>query len=173
MRFFLSGIVAAILLNILFILPGNAQSYGLGFNSHEVVQDKRTTLDLSLNNVPSKDNLEVSFDLSFIPNHEIYFGYILRLIGDDKQNIDLVYDNQFNTRHFKIIIGERLSKISFNIDDKLLFDHWNKLTLLIDYKNDKLTVLSGRESFSESGLHLKQSTNYKLLFGANTSRQFQ
>jgi two-component SAPR family response regulator len=173
MRFFLSGVIAAILLNVLFILPGNGQSYGLGFNSHEVVQDKRTTLDLNLNNISSKDNLEVSFDLSFIPNHEIYFGYILRLIGDDKQNIDLVYDNQANTRHFKIIIGERLSKISFNIDDKLLFEHWNKLRLLIDYRNDKLTVFSGRESFSESGLHLKQSTNYKLLFGANAYRQFQ
>ncbi|HTD99890.1 MAG TPA: hypothetical protein VK668_11430 [Mucilaginibacter sp.] len=173
MRFFLSGIIAAILLNILSTLPVAAQSYGLGFNSHEVVQDKRTTLDLGLSNVSPKDNLEVSFDLSFIPNHEIYFGYILRLVGDDKQNIDLVYDNQADIKHFKIIIGERLSKISFNIDDKLLFEHWNKLRLLIDYKNDKITVFSGHESFSESGVHLKQSKNYKLLFGANAYRQYQ
>src|ERR1700752_1405238 len=106
MRFFLSGTVAVILLNILFILPADGQSYGLGFYSHEVVQDKRTGLDLSVNDVPSRDNVEVSFDLSFIPNHEIYFGYILRLISDNKQNIDIVYDNQANTRHFKIIIGE-------------------------------------------------------------------
>jgi two-component SAPR family response regulator len=154
-------------------LPANAQSYGLGFYSHEVVQDKRTTLDLSLNNLSSKDKLEVSFDLSFMPNHEIYFGYILRLVDDNKQNIDLVYDNQANTRHFKIIIGERLSKISFNIDDKLLFEHWNKLRLVIDYKNDKVTVFSGREVFSESGIHLRQSKNYKLLFGANAYRQYQ
>ncbi len=173
MRFFLSGLVAVILSNILFILPGNAQSYGLGFYSHEVVQDKRTTLDLDLNNVAPKDSLEVSFDLSFIPNHEVYFGYLLRLIGDDTQNIDLVYDNQANIRHFKIIIGERLSKIAFNIDDKLLFNHWNNLRLLIDYKHDKITVYSGGESFSESGVHLKQITNYKLLFGANAYRQFQ
>src|ERR1700739_4264125 len=126
MRFFLSGAITVILLNILFILPVNGQSYGLGFYSHEVVQDKRTTLDLGLNNVSPKDNLEVSFDLSFIPNREVYFGYLLRLIGDDTQNIDLVYDNQANIRHFKIIIGERLSKIAFNIDDKLLFSQWNK-----------------------------------------------
>jgi two-component SAPR family response regulator len=154
-------------------LPANAQSYGLGFYSHEVVQDKRTSLELNLNNVAEKDNLELSFDLSFIPNHPIYFGYVFRLIGDDKQNIDLIYDNQANTRHFKIIIGERLSKISFNIDDKLLFEHWNKLRLLIDYKNDKLTVFSGRESFSESGLHLSQNKNYKLFFGANAYRRYQ
>ncbi|WP_184543747.1 galactose oxidase [Mucilaginibacter sp. FT3.2] len=174
MRFFLPGSIAAILLNILFLLQANAQSYGLGFYSHEVVQDKRTTLDLSINNVSPKDNLEVSFDLSFIPNHAIYFGYILRLVDDNKQNIDLVYDNQANTRHFKIIVGERLSKISFNIDEKLLFERWNRLRLVVDYKNDKITVFSGRESFAESGVHLQQpGHNYKLLFGANAYKQYQ
>ncbi len=173
MRFFLSGIITVILFNILCILPAGAQSYGLGFYSHEVVQDKRTTLDLGLNNLSPKDNLQVSFDLSFMPNHEIYFGYILRLVDDNKQNIDLVYDNQANTRHFKIIVGDRLSKISLNIDDKLLFEHWNKLRLVIDYKNDKITVFSGKEAYSESGVHLQQGRNYKLLFGANAYKQYQ
>jgi two-component SAPR family response regulator len=173
MKLFLSGLAAVILLNILFVLPVNAQSYGLAFNSHEVVQDKRTTLDLGLDNVSQKDNLQVSFDISFIPNRAIYFGYIMRLIGDDKQNIDLVYDNQANTRHFKIIVGERLSKISFNIDDKLLFGQWNKLRLLVDYKNDKITVLSGKESYTEAGVHLQRAKSYKLLFGANAYRQYQ
>lgn len=173
MRFFLSGIITVILLSTCFIAPVKAQSYGLGFYSHEVVQDKRTTLELNLNKVSEKDNLELSFDLSFLPNHPIYFGYIFRLIGDDKQNIDLIYDNQANTKHFKIIIGERLSRISFNIDDKLLFERWNKLRLFVDYKNDKLTVFSGNESLSESGLHLRQNKNYKLLFGANAYRGYQ
>jgi len=173
MRLFLSRTITVILLNIQFILPVNGQSYGLGFNSHDVVQDKRTALDLSLNNVSAKDNLDISFDLSFFPNREIYFGYILRLTDDEKQNIDLIYDNQANTRHFKIIIGDRLSKISFNIDDKQLFEHWNKLRLFIDYKHNKITVFSGHESFSEEGVHLRQSQNYKLLFGANAYRQYQ
>ncbi|MDB5285850.1 MAG: galactose oxidase [Mucilaginibacter sp.] len=173
MKLLLSGLTAVILLNIIFLLPANAQSYGLEFNSHEVVQDKRTTLELGLSDVSQKDNLEVSFDLSFIPNRQIYFGYVLRLVGDDKQNIDLVYDNQANTRHFKIIIGERLSKISFNINDKLLFEHWNKLRLVIDYKNDRITVFSGKEVYIENGVHLQQAKHYKLLFGANAYRQFQ
>jgi two-component SAPR family response regulator len=173
MRFFLSGIIAVILLTFLFISPACAQSYGLGFYSHEVVQDKRTGLDLSLNNLPRKDDFEVSFDISFMPNRAIYFGYILRLVGDATQNIDLVYDNQANTKHFKVIIGERLSKISFNIDDKLLFEGWNNLRLRIDYKKDKITVISGKESFTETGIHLKQVSNYKLLFGANAYKQFQ
>jgi len=173
MRFFLPGIIVVILLNFLFISPACAQSYGLGFYSHEVVQDKRTGLDLDLKNLARKDKFEVSFDLSFIPNRAIYFGYILRLIGDDNQNVDLVYDNQANTKHFKIIIGERLSKISFNIDDKDLFERWNNLKLQIDYKNDRITVISGSQSLSETGIHLKAGSNYKLLFGANAYKQFQ
>lgn len=173
MRLFLSVTIAVVLLNIKFVLPANAQSYGLGFYSHEVVQDKRTTLDLSLNNIEPKDSLELAFDLSFIPNRDIYFGYIFRLVGDEKQNIDLIYDNQANTRHFKIIIGERLSKISFNIPDKLLLHDWNKLRLIIDYKNDKITIHSGHESFSESGVHLQRSNSYKLLFGANAYQKYQ
>jgi len=173
MRLFLSVTIAVILLNIRFVLPANAQSYGLGFYSHEVVQDKRTTLDLSLNNIEPKDSLEVAFDLSFIPNRDIYFGYIFRLVGDEKQNIDLIYDNQANTRHFKIIIGERLSKISFNIPDNLLYGGWNRLKLIIDYKDDKITMRSGRESFSESGVHLQKCSSYKLLFGANNYLKFQ
>jgi DNA-binding SARP family transcriptional activator len=167
---------AMVFLLFVTVLPNKdsyGQSYGLGFQSHEVVQDKRTTLALNLDNISAKANFEVSFDLSFIPNREIYFGYILRLISKDNQNIDLVYDNQANTRHLKIIIGERLSKISFNIDNRLLFERWNKLRLLIDYKNDRITVFSGLESFTESGLHLKPSTNYKLLFGANTYHKYQ
>jgi two-component SAPR family response regulator len=173
MRFFLSGIIAVIFSNILFVPPVHAQSYGLGFYSHEVVQDKRTTLNLGLTNITPKDNLEISFDLSFIPNQQIYFGYILRLVGDDKQNIDLVYDNQADTKHFKIIIGEKLSKISFNIDDKVLYDGWSRIRLLIDYKHDQLTVFSDKASYTELGVHLKAGTNYKLLFGANAYRQYQ
>src|ERR1700754_4779156 len=173
MRFFLSGIIAGVFLNILWVLPVRAQSYGLGFYSHEVVQDKRTTLDLSLNNAAAKDNLDVSFDLSFMPNRQIYFGYLLRLVGDDKQNIDLVYDNQADTKHFKIIIGEKLSRISFNIDERVLFNNWSRLRILIDFKNDKLTLFAGNAAYSESGVHLKPSTNYKLLFGANAYRQYQ
>lgn len=174
MRFLLPRIIVLILSSIYFIQRADAQSsYGLGFYSHEVDQDKRTTLDLSLNNVPEKNNLDLSFDLTFLPNHPVYFGYIFRLVGDDAQNIDLIYDNQANIRHFKIIIGEQLSTISFNIDDKLLFEHWNKLRVLIDYKNDKLTLFSGRESFSQSGLHLKQGKNYRLLFGMNTYGRFR
>ncbi|HEY0176412.1 MAG TPA: galactose oxidase, partial [Pedobacter sp.] len=151
-----------------------AQSYGLGFYSHDVVQDKRTALNLNTgNSLKAGDNLSVSFDLSFKPNHAIYFGYILRLISDNNQNIDLVYDNQSNTRQFKIIIGEKLSKIEFNISKEFLYNQWNHITIDIDFKKNKIYLTANGVHYTDANVHLTQGNNYKLLFGANTNKQFQ
>src|SRR5688500_7596025 len=86
-------------------IPASAQSYGLGFYGHKVVQDKRTSLDLSQEKPICFDhNFELSFDLSFMPGYENYFGYIFRLIDQEKRNIDLIYDMRFQeNKHFKLI----------------------------------------------------------------------
>jgi two-component SAPR family response regulator len=169
-------VITAVLLNCMFMLHSYAQSYGLAFYSHEVVQDKRTTLNLTLNTNTTEEalnTLDISFDLSFLTNRTIYFGYIFRLVDDHNQNVDLVYDNQANTNHFKIIIGDHLSAISFNIKEKELFDSWNKLRIVIDYKHNRLMVMSGEKTLTESGVHLKPAGNYRLLFGANAYKQYQ
>lgn len=151
-----------------------AESYGLSFYSHEVVQDKRTSLQLNTGNtLQSKDNFSVTFDLAFIPHQEIYFGYIFRMINDNNQNIDLIYDNQPNTKHFKLIIGEHLTQIQFNLPDKLLFEDWTNFKIVADFKNDKISLIAGGNTYTESNAHLKQGSNYKLLFGANAYKQYQ
>src|SRR5688500_5400060 len=103
--FLLTGAVNAVL----------GQSYGLGFNSFEEVQDKRTGLDLSPDQQLCFDSdFELSFELSFLRNKKTYFGYIVRIIGNDRQNIDLIYDNSsVNRDHFKLIIGEQFSPNAF------------------------------------------------------------
>lgn len=149
-------------------------SYGLAFSSHEVFQDKRTGLDLS----PDKtlcfnDNFDLSFDLSFTPNRITYFGYIVRIIENDKRNIDLVYAAEKEEKHFNVIIGERLSRVAFDIEKKQLFHQWNNVRIKFDFDHDRLIVVSGSKSFSESGLHLKKGSCYKVLFGINSYKQFQ
>lgn len=165
--------IALFLAVILLHTKSYCQSYGLGFQSHETVQDKRTALALNLDKISTADNLDISFDLSFIPNQQTYFGYIFRLVSDGHQNIDLIYDNQLNTRHFKIITGERLSNISFNIDSASLLKNWYKFRLILDYKHNRLVVISDGKSYTESGVHLQRSRSYKLLFGANTYQKYQ
>ncbi|WP_158996106.1 galactose oxidase [Mucilaginibacter sp. L196] len=161
---------------IFIILTANSygQSYGLAFSSHEVFQDKRTSLDLS----PDKtlcfnDNFDISFDLSFIPNHEVYFGYIIRIIEDDNRNIDLVYNAEANKKHFNIIVGDRLSNIAFDIDHDKLFNQWNHVRIKFDTEHDKIILYNGKATYTETGLHLKKNSCYKILFGVNNYKQFQ
>jgi len=84
-----------------------------------VVQEKRTSLDLSPDDsLCFGKDFDLSFDINFLPRHEIYFGYIFRIIavgnGGNDQNIDLIYNQA--TRSFRVIIGENFSGISFSVD---------------------------------------------------------
>jgi DNA-binding SARP family transcriptional activator len=154
---------------------GFSQSYGLRFASFEVLQDLRTSLDLNPSRTicPEKD-LELSFELAFIPNQKVYFGYILRIVADDQRNIDLIYDNRTEAAggRFKIIAGDKFSKIGFNISEKDLFGHWNKVILSIDKKKKKLTITSGNKTYTQD-IDVTQADKYRFLFGSNGHKEFQ
>jgi len=150
------------------------QSYGLGFMSHETIQDKRTSLDLS----PGKalcfnENFDVSFDLSFFQNRLIYYGYILRIIENDQRNIDIIYNTSADRNCFNVVIGGRLSKIELKIDRNTLCNQWNNIRIRFDLNNDRLILFSGKQSFVETGLHFKKNSCYKIVFGANNYKPFQ
>lgn len=153
---------------------GYAQSYGLGFFSHEVVQDQRTGLDLSPGkNLCFEQNFDLSFDLNFLPKRDDYFGYILRLVADDAENIDLIYDNDFKEKnHFKIIQGNKFSKIAFDISPALLYNTWNTITIKFNLESGKLILRSGKY-VSETKINLKKGSCFKILFGANEYQQFK
>jgi len=150
------------------------QSYGLAFSSHEVFQDKRTGLDLSPDKpLCFKGDFDLSFDISFIPNRQTYFGYVVRIIEDDKRNIDLVYNEQLSKNEFNVIVGDKLSKIAFAIDRARLYNQWNNVRIKFDVDNNKIILYSGNNVLTETGLHLKKNSCYKILFGINNYKQFQ
>ena len=150
------------------------QSYGVAFSSHEVFQDKRTGLDLSTDKpLCFKGNFDLSFDISFIPNRQIYFGYVVRIIDDDNRNIDLVYNEQTDKNEFNVIVGDKLSKIAFSIDRSRLFNQWNNVRIKFDVDNNKIILYNGKNVLTETGLHLKKNGCYKILFGINNYKQFQ
>jgi two-component SAPR family response regulator len=147
------------------------QSYGLGFSSDEVDQNKRTALDLS----PQKDlcftgNFDISFDISFLRTTKTYFGYIVRIIEDDKRNLDLIYDDDADV--FKLIVGERLSKIPFCLKKNTLYKQWHKIKITFDVDNDRLVLFAGGQTYIEDGINLKKKNCYKFLFGVNAYKQF-
>lgn len=167
----------AFYLHFLFIssaFDSYGQSDGLGFYSHEVVQDKRTSLDLT----PGKtlcfrDNFDISFEMSLFPNHIVDFGYIVRIIENDTRNIDLVHSVRLNQSHFDLIVGDKPTKIAFDIDSVNIFNHWDKLIIKFDFPNDRLMLYSDGRQFVEKGLHLKKNACYKIIFGGNNYKQFQ
>jgi two-component SAPR family response regulator len=171
---FFKAISFLIFLVVIFNQDSYGQSYGMGFHSHEVVQEKRTSLDLS----PEKtlcfnNNFEISFDLSFYLNRTVYFGYIIRIIEDDHRNIDLVYNAEALKNHFNLIIGDKLTKTAFDIDPNSLFNRWNKLSIKFDYDNDRIIFRSGDHTFIEKNMHLKRNACYKILYGVNNYKQFK
>src|SRR5882757_8936846 len=137
------------LIIVLCTTKSKAQSYGLGFYSHEVVADQRTSLDL----FPDKaftvsQNFRLSFEISFLQERIDYFGYIFRIIENGNRNIDLIYNKRDlvpdgsaeDHNHFKLVIGDRFTKVAFDVPQKQLLTQWNKLILEFDVEHDQLIL---------------------------------
>ena len=150
----------------------NAQSYGLRFAGQEEIQDNRTSLNLS----PEKPlclngTVELTFDLSLAPNYTTYFGYIFRIIQNDKQNLDLLYDQK--SKSFKIIIGERFSKSIIRIDSTQLFYRWNTFNVRLDLKQKTLLVYTNNKLVVREKVSFDESGCFTVLFGGNEFREFK
>ena len=156
-----------------FPISSSAQ-YGLGFASHEAVSDQRTGLDLSNDGqICFDDNAELSFELSFMPNRTDYFGYVVRIIADDRTNVDLLYDRSTNVKnHFKIVLGGKFSSIAFNIDSNKLFHEWIPVAIKLDPRMSLITVTCGDRVYTEK-LAISERGCLKVLFGYNDYKEFK
>ena len=144
------------------------QSYGLEFAGHEVVQDKRTGLHLGADSKLCMSNFQLKFDLTFLPGRKDYFGYIFRAIDEQKRNIDLVYDMRFEeNRHFKLVIGDQITAINFDIPFEKLVRDWYQLTFSFDVKKQQLELLVDGKRYRQKIKLVKGC--YDFFFGANNS----
>lgn len=147
------------------------QSQGLQFASHEVVQEKRTSLNLTPADPFCFNNrTELSFDFIFRPNLETYFGYILRMITTDNQNIDLVYNQKL--LQFNFVIGEDFS-FPFSIDSVQLFSHWNNVDIRFNEPAKSIALFwNGKELCKKAGVFNSRFCA-KIVFGVNDIAGFQ
>jgi hypothetical protein len=141
---------------------GYAQSYGLGFASHDVVSDHRTGLIIGKEKQFCFDkSFELSFDLAFLPNQNDYFGYIFRIVDKDNENLDFLYEKDA-VDHFKIILGSKFSKIAFNLSRDSLYNAWIKFN--VDQQN--ITFRVNEKVYTEP-LKVDPGSCFKVFFGAN------
>jgi len=155
---------------VIFIKSNSFAQYGLAFNSHEVVLEKRTSLDLTPgDSLCFKKNFELGFDINFIPNSKTYFGYVVRIINGDNQNIDLIYDQK--SKYFKVITGENFSSISFAIDSPRLYKEWTRFSLKFNLENQTLQFKVNEKLAGNTSIPI----NFKcvrFLWGANDFQKF-
>jgi len=163
--------IYCIIVSLFSTVSGFAQSYGLMFNSHEVVQEKRTCLDLTPDDsLCFKKEFELSFDIRFIPGRAIYFGYVVRLISSNNQNIDLIYNQPLRT--FKVIIGESFSGISFSVDSIQLHKEWNRFAFDCNLETHSLQFFVNGKKIGSSSIPAIDNC-FKFLWGANDYQKFK
>ncbi len=165
------GALCAIPLLILLSSIGNAQSYGLRFSSHEAMQEKRTSLDLSPGEyLCFKKEGEISFDLVFAQNMETYFGYVFRLITQEGQNIDLIYNQRLG--NFNFIIGERVSG-TFRIDSIRLINEWSNVRIRLNSADQEILFYVNDKLAGKCKANIKTDLCFKMFFGTNSFEEFQ
>lgn len=160
------GFVCVIWFCLLCPFLARAQSYGLHFSSHETVQEKRTALNLTpTDNICLNAHSTISFDLRFAQGMDIYFGYILRLITTDKQNIDLIFNQRTST--FNVIIGETQAG-SFVVDSPRLYQQWSHIELAFDVPAGTIDIQVNHHPAGKVSTHFKGELCGKLVFGASS-----
>lgn len=140
---------------------------GLYFSSHEVIQDKRTSLNLTPHDkLKSSDHFSLEFEASFREGDGFY-GYIFRMLGNNAINIDLVSNLASTTSNFWLVYKEQ-TLLSFKWEQLpgAGYDQWMKIRFDLDIPNSRVS-LSINDVQQESNIPESISTHlFDLIFGA-------
>lgn len=140
---------------------------GLYFSSHEAIQDKRTSLNLTPNkSFEFANGFSLEFDANF-RRGDGYYGYIFRIIGDNNTNIDLVSNLASTTSNFWLVYKDQ-NLFSYRWSDLsgVGYDQWMKVRVDIDVKNTKLQVSFNGVKQEMTIPEIATLKKFELVFGA-------
>ncbi len=145
---------------------------GLYFSSHEVIQDKRTSLNLTPES-PFKfpDGFSLEMEANF-RRGDGFYGYVFRIIGNGHTNIDLVSNLASTSANFSLVLKNKVlcSYDWINIPNGG-YDRWIKIRLDVDVTNSVLSIsLNGRKTETKNA-DIAGLKDFSMVFGAcrNTS----
>lgn len=155
---------------------GFTQTYGLKFQSHDVVLDKRTELNLSPDQLLNfRDEFEISFDYRIDllkPNdYSGLFGYIFRVISVENNNIDLII-TPTPAINLNLVIGKKNSIIQVGSPNKAL-ESWVNLRIKFLLREDRLIFYTPDSFYVQENIGLKNNDSFKIIFGANDFEYFK
>ncbi|MCE7054286.1 hypothetical protein LZF95_06335 [Algoriphagus sp. AGSA1] len=164
-----------ILLSLFTLLASNicvAQSTlnsGLYFYSHEVIQDKRTSLNLTPDS-PLKVNgdLNFQFDVQF-RDGDGFYGYIFKMLTNDNVPIDLVSNLASETENFWLVVGNKVVAAFYWEDlGGEIYNQWVKINLGYQTENNRITLSINGIQHTTDPLDIDAIKSLQVVFGAST-----
>lgn len=146
---------------------------GLFFSSHEVIQEKRTSLNLTPSGAckfPDGFSLEMEANFRRGDGH---YGYIFQIIGDDHTNIDLVSNLASTSSNFWLVLKDKVL-VSYKWADVPNggFDQWIKIRVDIDSRNSKLVISFNGNRQEVVVPNISGLKNFDIVFGASRNASF-
>lgn len=146
----------------------SGQYSGLMFKGHKYPLDQRTGLILTPTRpISIHDRFELSFEIKFEPKQS-YFGYIMRTVLDG-ENYDFVYTPQSNNNYnnFHLIIGEKISNISFYYPVELVVKQWKTVRLNFDGPQNNVQLFFNDSVYATDLKQVLGRSKLFLFFGAH------
>lgn len=147
---------------------------GLYFSSHEVIQDKRTSLNLTpFEPFKFPGGFTLEMDANF-RKRDGFYGYIFRIIGDETINIDLVSNTGTRSSNFWLVLKDNVL-FSFNWAEipNGGSDRWIKIIFEINVKEKEIAVsLNGYKKKTKID-DLAALKIFNMVFGACRNSSFQ
>lgn len=147
---------------------------GLFFSSHEVVQDKRTSLNLTPTDpLRFPDGFTLELDGNF-RLRDGFYGYIFRIIGNETLNIDFVSNTRIPSSNFWLVLKDTVL-FSFKWADIPNGgpDRWIKIIFEINVKQKEIAVsLNGYRKVTKID-DVSTLKTYDMVFGACRKKSFQ
>jgi DNA-binding SARP family transcriptional activator len=146
---------------------------GLFFSSHEVIQEKRTSLNLTPTGTckfPGGFSIEMEANFR---RGDGYYGFIFRIIGDGHTNIDLVSNMASPSSNFWLVLKDKVL-FSYKWSDVPNggFDRWIKIKIDINTRDSKLSVSFNGNKHEIGVPSISGLKNFDIVFGACQNPSF-
>ncbi len=172
--------VIILFIGLFFIITKiSAQTYGLNFNGIDNSLDNRTGLNLTPDGYLSFQNeFEISFDYKATrinPVSDIgLFGYILRIINKDNNNVDLLSSITAGVLKPKlnVVFGNLDSIIQTDYPENAL-NNWVKLRVKINLSKDQMIFYTPDSFYTQDKIGFKPKDDFKFIFGVNEFENFK
>jgi DNA-binding SARP family transcriptional activator len=124
--------------------------------------------------VSFNNEFDITFDIKIDLMQKSLFGYILRVINDKNQNIDLIISNNptlnSTVKSLNIIIGT--TKAVVTINNTKFNNKWIKLGLKFSLTQKTLLLSIQNVAVLKKNISFKNTDSFQVMFGANNYKQF-